>query len=78
MYWFAGLNDNDSYYKELYLAALESSKKTKLLPILLYNGIDETFINIIKSKFSWKNCSIDTFALLEKIVYEKKNIINYS
>jgi glycosyltransferase involved in cell wall biosynthesis len=35
-------------------------------------------INIIKSKFSWKNCSIDTFALLEKIVYEKKNIINYS
>jgi hypothetical protein len=49
MYWFAGLNDNDSYYKELYLAALESSKKTRLLPILLYNGIDETFINIIKS-----------------------------
>ena len=37
-----------------------------------------TLININKSKFSWKNCSIYTFALLEKIVYEKKNIINYS
>lgn len=34
--------------------------------------------NIAKSKFSWKNCSINTFALLEKIVNEKKNIINYS
>jgi glycosyltransferase involved in cell wall biosynthesis len=35
-------------------------------------------VNIAKSKFSWKNCSINTFALLEKIVYEKKNIINFS
>lgn len=48
MYWFAGLNDNDSYYKELYIVALKSSKKTKLLPVLIYNGIDETFIETVK------------------------------
>ena len=49
MRWFAGLNDNDQYYKELYLAALKSSKKTKLVPVLLYNGIDESFIENVKS-----------------------------
>ena len=35
-------------------------------------------INFIKSNFSWKNCSTNTFSLLEKIVNEKKRIINYS
>ena len=35
-------------------------------------------IHLIKSNFSWKNCSTSTFALLEKIVYEKKRFINYS
>lgn len=49
MYWFAGLNDNDSYYKELYIVALKSSKKTTLLPVLIYNGTDETFIESVKN-----------------------------
>lgn len=35
-------------------------------------------LNIIKSRFSWKLCSNNTFALLEKIANEKKNIINYT
>ena len=49
MHWFAGLNDNDPYYKELYITALKSSKKTRLVPILLYNGSDDAFVQMVKS-----------------------------
>ena len=46
-----------------------------MFPFVLNDSIQSLYRHI---DLLWKNCSINTFALLEKIVYEKKNIINFS
>lgn len=44
MYWFACVNDNSPFHRDMYIVALKSSiKNTKLKPIIIYDGNNETF-----------------------------------
>jgi len=50
MNWFACVNDNSQTHKDLYLIALKSAKKnTSLIPILIYSGNDNNFINVVNN-----------------------------
>jgi lipopolysaccharide biosynthesis glycosyltransferase len=44
MYWFACVNDNSPFHRDMYIVALKSSiKNTKLKPIIIYDGNNEQF-----------------------------------
>ena len=49
MYWFSGLNDNIDNYKKLYRVAVRSALlNTTVIPILIYDGNDTDFVDIIE------------------------------